>query len=85
VLQAIFRRHYAAFAKSYPSRYACHYGRFRLARITKVSKAFIRCGDCPSGGSAVAPGDIFGRAADGESPECRSELFRPFACRGFHL
>jgi hypothetical protein len=32
MLQAIFRRHYAAFAESYPSRYACHYGRFRLAQ-----------------------------------------------------
>ena len=42
--QAIFRRHYAAFAKSYPSLYACHYGRFRLARITKVSEAFIYLG-----------------------------------------
>ena len=53
VLQAIFRRHYGAFAESYPSRYACHYGRFRLVRITKVPEAFIRCGDYPLGDSGA--------------------------------
>ena len=75
MLQAIFRRHYAAFAESYPSRYACHYGRFRLARITKVSEAFIRCGDYRYGVARLQC----------SNPECRSEIFRPFACQSFHL
>ena len=70
VLQAIFRRHYAAFAESYPSRYACHYGRFRLARITKVSEAFIRCGDYRYGVARLQC----------SNPECRSEIFRPIVC-----
>jgi hypothetical protein len=75
VLQAIFRRHYAAFAESYPSRYACHYGRFRLTRITKVSEVFIRCGDYRYGVARLQC----------SNPKCRRELFRPLACQGFHL
>jgi len=75
LLRAIFRRHYAAFAESYLSRYASHYGRFRLARITKVSEAFIRCGDYRHGVARLQC----------SNPECHSELFRPFACQSFHL
>ena len=70
VLQAIFRRHYAAFAESYPSRHACHYVRFRLPRITEVSEAFIRCGDYPSGGS---------RRSDSETARAPSATTSSFA------
>jgi hypothetical protein len=78
VLQAIFRRHYAAFAESYPSRYACHYGRFRLARITKVSEAFIRCGDYPLGGSRPRSGRREPRVPQRDLPPLRLLLRLPY-------
>jgi hypothetical protein len=64
-----------SFAESFPTLYARQFGRFRMTRITKVSEAFIRCGDYRYGVARLQC----------TNPECHGELFRPFTCQGYYL
>jgi len=75
VLQAIFKEHLQEFADTYEQDYAPTFGRFRLERITEVVENFISCGDYAQGVARIQC----------TNPECRTEFFRPFSCKGFHL
>lgn len=67
--------------------YAKELGNFRIKRITSVATRFLSCGDYPLSGSGVYSrrGSCQGVARiHCSNPDCRSEYFRPFSCRGFH-
>ncbi len=73
--QALFRRHFAAFAEAYEPLYAGHYGRYRLARIREVAETFICRGDPRFGVARLQC----------TNHSCRTETFRPFSRQGYYL
>lgn len=74
-LKLIFHDHFHAFSDAYDVLYAHEYGKFRLERICRVVDRFESCGDYTKGIARIQC----------TNPECRSEFFRPFSCKGFYL
>jgi hypothetical protein len=74
-LQRLFRSHFPEFAARYDVDYARRLGRSRLQRITKAVERFLECGDYTKGVARIGC----------TNPDCRTEYFRPFSCKVFHL
>ena len=74
-LQRLFRTHFPEFAADYDAHYARRLGRFRLPRITRAVERFLECGDYTKGVARIRC----------TNPDCRTEYFRPFSCKVFHL
>jgi len=74
-LQRLFRTHFPEFAARYDVDYARRLGRSRLQRITRAVERFLECGDYTQGVARIRC----------TNPDCRTEYFRPFSCKVFHL
>jgi hypothetical protein len=74
-LQRLFRTHFPEVAARYNVDYARRLGHSRLQRITRAVERFIECGDYTKGVARIRC----------TNPECRTEYFRPFSCKVFHL
>ncbi len=74
-LQSLFRTHFGGFSARYEAHYARRVGRFRLDRLTKAVERFLECGDYTKGIARIQC----------TNPRCRTEYFRPFSCKVFHL
>jgi hypothetical protein len=74
-LQRLFRAHFLELSARYEAEYAARLGKFPLPRITKAVARFLDCGDYTKGIARIKC----------TNPECKSEFFRPFCCKVFHL
>src|SRR4030042_582036 len=74
-LQGLFRSHFPEFAARYDVDYARRLGRSRLQRITRAVERFLECGDYTKGVARIRC----------TNRDCRTEYFRPFSCKVFHL
>jgi len=74
-LQRLFRSHFPEFAARYDVDYARRLGRSRLQRITRAVERFLECGDYTKGVARIRCTNL----------DCRTEYFRPFSCKVFHL
>ena len=74
-LHNIFDHHFQDFCRQYDEKYASKYSMFRLKRIQQIREKFSTCGDYMHGIVRIRC----------TNPECGSDYFRPFSCKGFYL
>ena len=59
----------------YDAEFAARLGKYRQQRIAKAVERFVECGDYSKGIARIKC----------TNAECKSEYFRPFSCKVFHL
>ena len=74
-LQNLFRSHFPELCTRYEADFAKALGKFRMERISKAVGRFLECGDYTNGIARIQC----------TNPKCKSEYFRPFSCKVFHL
>jgi hypothetical protein len=74
-LQRLFRVHLPELLARYDPEFAARLGKYRQQRIAKAVERFLGCGDYSKGIARIKC----------TNTECKSEYFRPFSCKVFHL
>jgi hypothetical protein len=74
-LQGLFRAYLPELFDRYDAEFAARLGKFRRERIAKAVGRFLDCGHYTKGIARIKC----------TNPGCKSEFFRPFSCKVFHL
>ncbi len=74
-LQRLFRLYFPQITACYDSDFAKRLGQFRLKRLSTAVERFLECGDYTKGIARIRC----------TKAGCKTEYFRPFSCKVFHL